>query len=141
MLGVPTPKPVMLFERRWLGWIPRESYILCEAIEGETVSGLVDAEDIEQALKLQALDSFAELFSVFESCKISHGDLKATNFIYDSGKLYVLDLDAMKKHRNSGSFQKFFKKDLDRFVNNWANNPDYELFRKHVENIRAQFVS
>ena len=57
---------------------------------------------------------------------ISHGDLKATNFIYSNDKLYVLDLDAMTRHKGRASFHKSFRKDLDRFTTNWAGRLEFE---------------
>jgi tRNA A-37 threonylcarbamoyl transferase component Bud32 len=126
MLGINTAKPFMLLERRKLRWIPRESYFLCEVLEGKTVAELVEDENISPDEKSAAIIAFKALFTVMADYGISHGDLKATNFIYVNNKLYVLDLDAMKRHKDYVSFHKSFQKDLKRFVNNWAELVDFE---------------
>ena len=51
--------------------------------------------------------------------KISHGDMKATNFVYSGEQLYVLDLDSLQWHRNESAFLEKFGKDLRRFRKNW----------------------
>ena len=53
---------------------------------------------------------------------MSHGDLKASNFlISDSGKITLIDLDAMKQHRYKFTFEKAFFKDQVRFKANWRD--------------------
>ena len=72
--------------------------------------------------------------------KISHGDMKATNFIFYEDKLLVLDLDAMKRHSNTKSFQRAIQKDLDRFMKNWRESPHEEEFRKIIYDLKLPAV-
>ena len=55
--------------------------------------------------------------------QISHGDLKATNFLMSKSGPVMIDLDAMREHKNSQQFARAFKKDLERFMENWRDNP------------------
>ena len=68
--------------------------------------------------------------------KISHGDMKATNFIYTSKLLYVLDLDSMRRHKMAVRFRNRFSKDLARFRKIWIGTrlaaPVEQLIEKMV---------
>jgi tRNA A-37 threonylcarbamoyl transferase component Bud32 len=52
--------------------------------------------------------------------KISHGDMKLSNFIYESDLLHVLDLDSMERFTSARRFHTRFTKDLARFRKNWV---------------------
>ena len=57
--------------------------------------------------------------------KISHGDMKASNFLYWNNKVVVLDLDGMQRHQSQKVFKKAIRKDFDRFLKNWKGT-EYE---------------
>jgi len=52
--------------------------------------------------------------------RISHGDMKAANFLLQDKELYVLDLDSMVRNRSREGFTAKFSKDLKRFRENWV---------------------
>jgi len=139
LLGINTAKPMMMFERRVFRWIPRESYLLCEIIEGNTVAEIIEDESIDPNQKSAVISSFRDLFSAMAVCRISHGDLKATNFIFTEEKLTVLDLDAMKRHKDRMSFRKSFQKDVNRFINNWAGEKEFESITKQAVQATKNF--
>jgi tRNA A-37 threonylcarbamoyl transferase component Bud32 len=56
--------------------------------------------------------------------QISHGDLKATNFLMAQDGPVIIDLDAMRQLKDPEQFEKAFNKDLDRFMKNWEDNPE-----------------
>ena len=79
---------------------------------------------------------FRNLIKQLADGSISHGDFKATNFIFSGGKLFLTDLDAMRKHRYRSKFQKEFRKDLTRFMKNWSGLPETaELFEELLKTI------
>jgi tRNA A-37 threonylcarbamoyl transferase component Bud32 len=55
---------------------------------------------------------------------ISHGDMKATNFILSERGAVVIDLDAMRKHDTAESFHRAQRRDLRRFMRNWEACPE-----------------
>jgi hypothetical protein len=67
--------------------------------------------------------------------QVSHGDMKATNFIFHSNKLFVLDLDAMKRYRNRNVYRRAILKDLGRFMKNWRGKRFESEFEKLVKGI------
>jgi len=139
LLGINTAKPLMMLERRAFRWIPRESYFLCEVIEGNTVAEIIEDESFDSSKKSTVISAFRGLFSAMAECRISHGDLKATNFIFTKGKLYVLDLDAMKRHKDKKSFRKSFQKDINRFINNWAGKKEFESITQQAVEATKSF--
>ena len=63
---------------------------------------------------------FRRLFRILADYRISHGDMKATNFLVRNGTLHVLDLDAMERSRTKAKFREKFGRDLTRFQKNWV---------------------
>jgi predicted unusual protein kinase regulating ubiquinone biosynthesis (AarF/ABC1/UbiB family) len=66
------------------------------------------------------LNLFRSLFKIMADYRISHGDMKATNFLISDDKLHVLDLDAMVRTNNKKKFAEKYSKDLKRFQKNWV---------------------
>ena len=71
--------------------------------------------------EVEALSSL--LLDLSES-RISHGDLKATNFVMSAEGPVILDLDGMREHKNHDSFRRAFNRDVDRFMKNWQDHPE-----------------
>src|SRR5690606_41696891 len=72
----------------------------------------------------RVLARFRNLFQVMLDYRISHGDMKATNFLVTDDQLLVLDLDAMRQEPDKQRFKTAFSKDMKRFADNWRDRPD-----------------
>ncbi len=70
------------------------------------------------------LEAVASILRDLSEAQISHGDLKATNFLMAERGPIIIDLDAMREHKSRESFEKAFGKDLRRFLENWEDRPD-----------------
>ena len=123
MLGVATPRPLLMMERR-VGPLRREAYFLSEFVAGEDVLRYLAKEPIDSAAWERVVAQFSQLFQVMCDYHIVHGDMKATNFISTAEALMVLDLDAMRKVSNKERFKNAFGKDLQRFIANWQDRPE-----------------
>jgi tRNA A-37 threonylcarbamoyl transferase component Bud32 len=135
MLGVATAKPLMMLERRVLWMIRRESYILFEYIEGDTVPQVLASEKLTPQLREGIFSNFQRFFELMRQYRFSHGDLKATNFIYNNDRLIVLDLDATQRHRDWISFNRAFTKDLHRFVRMFSEEPELQTMQGRAQDI------
>lgn len=123
MLGVATPQPLLMMERR-CGALRREAYFLSEFVAGEDVLRYLAKEPINSAAWERVLMQFGQLFQVMCDYHIVHGDMKASNFISTADALIVLDLDAMRKEPDKERFRKAFGRDLQRFTANWQDRPE-----------------
>jgi tRNA A-37 threonylcarbamoyl transferase component Bud32 len=133
--GIRTPAPVAMMEKR-LGPFRGVSYILAEYVEGEDIYTLLNSDKALETDLAGLAGQFGEMLRKFSSSLISHGDFKATNFILSGNRLFVTDLDAVCKHRSKRRFEKAFKKDLDRFMQNWRNLPDIAAaFKNEISKI------
>lgn len=66
--------------------------------------------------------------------RISHGDLKASNFLIQGDDVLLIDLDAMRQHHSAAAFRKAWRRDLQRFRRNWDEVPElHELFARALE--------
>ncbi|MFT6092613.1 MAG: tRNA A-37 threonylcarbamoyl transferase component Bud32 [Pseudohongiellaceae bacterium] len=140
LLGIHTPRAYLFLEERFYWAFQRRSYFLTEKIQANNV--LLQLEDANEKVdEAKLIAAFANLFEIMYSYQISHGDMKATNFIFQEDKLYVLDLDAMQRHRFKWWSRKRSMSDIKRFEKNWVGSRYEQVFapmiKKYHENRRA----
>jgi tRNA A-37 threonylcarbamoyl transferase component Bud32 len=120
-LGIATPKPLAVLEKRFL-WLRSRAYLITEYLPGpdiiERFAPYVEHGDAPEN-ELQALDHlFAELIRE----RISHGDFKGHNLFWHEDRWALIDLDAMCQHRSLASFAPAYAKDRARFMRNWPQD-------------------
>jgi tRNA A-37 threonylcarbamoyl transferase component Bud32 len=125
-LGIPTPRPLALIERRF-GPLRGRAWLVTEYCAGPNLQEAL-ADRAESGAPTETLDAVRRLFAQLAAARISHGDLKATNFILNGNQLCVLDLDAMRRHDSEAAWRKVWKKDRARFLRNWPQ--DSALWRE-----------
>ncbi|MCJ2374233.1 lipopolysaccharide kinase InaA family protein [Pseudomonas sp. RGM 3321] len=117
-LGIATPKPLAVQEKRFLGLRSR-AWLVTEFIEGsdiiERFAPHVESGDVPEA-ELLALDT---LFAQLIQARISHGDLKGHNLFWRTDRWAMIDLDAMQQHSSQSSFAAAYARDRARFMRNW----------------------
>ena len=82
----------------------------------------------DQNKKMMA-DKIVQLFNQLAQLRLTHGDLKMTNMLIRDGEPVLIDLDGMQEHSCSFGFKQAFRKELNRFLENWKDQPAlYQLF-------------
>lgn len=114
LVGLPATGPVALLERRW-GPLRRRAYFICDAIDAPDLLGIGEQRGLTPS-ECSALSSVLELML---ACQLSHGDFKANNLLVGGDRIWLIDLDAMHRHRSPRSFQRAFRRDLARLRRNW----------------------
>lgn len=109
-IGVRTPLPVAFLEEK-RGLFTCRAWIINEVAEGKALADLPQDREVPPVL----LQDLKDLFALMRLLGFSHGDMKATNFIIEKGRLCVIDLDAMNL---SGAARKI-DKDAARLLRNW----------------------
>lgn len=122
-LGVATPQPCLFVEERLCWLLRRRAWFLCEYVPAPSVLQLLEEGRLDGDLQCKILAQFNQLFQVMREYNISHGDMKASNFIYHDERLYVIDLDATKRHRSAAAARSSLQKDIERFRRNWIGTP------------------
>jgi tRNA A-37 threonylcarbamoyl transferase component Bud32 len=136
ILGIPTPKPIALLEKRW-GPFRSKAYFITEYVDGINLYHLFHYDKVKEIQYQELVKQFGELLQQFANAFISHGDFKATNFIFSGGELIVTDLDGMHEHRFKCRFRKAFSRDLNRFMQNWTDLSEVDnIFREKIKNIK-----
>ena len=120
-LGIATPKPLAVLEKRFL-WLRSRAYLVTEYLPGpdiiERFAPYVENVEAPEN-ELQALDQlFAELIRE----RISHGDFKGHNLFWDKDRWSLIDLDAMCQHSSIASFTPAYARDRARFMRNWPQS-------------------
>lgn len=117
-LGIATPKPLALLEKRFL-WLRRSAYLVTEHLSGpdiiERFAPYVESGEAPEP-ELLALD---RLFADLIRERISHGDLKGHNLFWQHDRWALIDLDSMCQHRSHASFAPAYARDRARFMRNW----------------------
>ena len=118
--GIPTPAPLALIEER-AGPLRQRAFLINEFCPGENLLQILAPErepDSDKAAAIIAL--FKQLFRL----RITHGDMKADNFLWSENRLLLLDLDALTRHRSAMTFTRAWRRDRARFLRNWpADSP------------------
>lgn len=120
LLGIATPKPLAMRENR-SGSLRREAYLVTECADGDDLKTWLlkwKGAQFPEWLDKQVV----RLFETLWVSSVSHGDMKATNFIVVDEQVQVIDLDAVAWHSSNTSFIKAFRQDLQRFMENWQGN-------------------
>lgn len=113
--GLSTPAPLALVEER-IGPLRRRAFLITEFCPGETLLRHLSPErppDVAEAAAIGAL--FETLFRL----KITHGDMKATNFLWHERRLVLIDLDTLTPHWSDAAFARGWRRDRARFLCNW----------------------
>ena len=114
-LGINTPRPLALIEQR-LGPLRGRAWLVTEYCSGPNLQDRLAGED---RLPPEIAEAVQSLFAQLAAARISHGDLKATNFVCSGNGLCVLDLDAMRRHDSEAAFRRAWTRDRARFLRNW----------------------
>ncbi len=113
--GISTPTPLALLEER-IGPLRSRAFLVNAYCPGISLMAYL-APDMEPPGDMaQALISLFE--TLYRLC-ISHGDLKATNLLWHEGRVWLIDLDAMKQHRSDKAFSQAWRRDRARLLRNW----------------------
>lgn len=140
--GIATPIPLALIEKRF-GPIRRQAWFVMQAVDGPRVYEYFRDKSVSQTQQLTIARQMAEFIKLMQAEKLSHGDMKATNFIINDQQLYVIDLDAMQVHGQEKTHTRALQKDVARFMRNWQSLPAVEaMFHQvFVDNGLADFLA
>lgn len=122
LFGIATPAPLACVVRHTAP-LRSVAYFLAEAVDGISLRDWVarHADDPQQLHR--AAGQVAQLLAQLRRLKISHGDMKAANFLLVDDQVMVIDLDAMRQHRRHASFEAAWRRDMQRFAANWRDRP------------------
>ncbi|PTQ71040.1 lipopolysaccharide kinase InaA family protein [Pseudomonas sp. GV071] len=117
VLGIATPQPLAVIERRWC-WLRRRAYLVTAYCGNEDLIARFSPylNSTPPDSELLALD---HLFAALIRERISHGDFKGHNLFWYQNQWTLIDLDAMQQHRSQAGFAKAYGRDRARFLRNW----------------------
>lgn len=133
LLGIATPQPLAVLERRWC-WLRGRAYLITEYCGGQDIIARFQAfhDGSPRESDLLALD---RLFAALLRERISHGDFKGHNLFWDERLACwsLIDLDAMQQHRSARSFARAYARDRARFLRNWpADSALHQLLNQRL---------
>ena len=130
ILNIATAKPLALIEERF-GCFRQRTYFLTEYISAPDIAEFF-AQTHDVLIRQKVAYETAFLFYKLNLLQISHGDCKASNIKIVDGKPVLIDLDSMQAHTCHWWFEKKHIKDINRFMQNWANAPETSAIFKQA---------
>lgn len=118
LLGIATPKPLALVEERW-GPLRGRAWLVTEFAAGPNLLAHLAPNAEPPTAEAAALRT---LFETLHRERLSHGDMKATNLLWEHDRVVLIDLDAMCQHAGNASFRRAWHRDRDRFLRNWPQD-------------------
>ncbi len=112
--GIPTPKPLALVEER--RGLRRRAWLIMERGAGERADRLAEPEPASATVR-----RLAALVAAFGRAGLVHGDMKASNFLVDDGRVQVIDLDSLHRPRWRRLRERGIRADRERFLRNWKD--------------------
>lgn len=114
--GLSVARPLLMLERRF-GPLRRTAYFVSESLDG--VELLSKLSSFQESEKISVVAAMNNAFSLMRQNGLSHGDLKASNLIWQNERIYFIDLDAARQHNCERSWINANRKDRRRFLKNW----------------------
>jgi heptose I phosphotransferase len=125
---VDVPEPLAFFERR-LGPLRRQSYFVSAYCPGERLDQYLQ-QDLSDSELRSIAEAITDIMQKLKSIQCYHGDLKASNFIWDGKKMWLLDFDGSVLFRAKNRYKSMREKDWARLYRNW---PEGHVLRQHLQ--------
>ncbi len=122
--NIKTPEPIALIEKRF-GPFRTVGYIVTEFIDAPSVRQVLKNAEDNTREQSKILTCFVSSLKKLHERKITHGDLKDTNFHYANGELYIVDLDSVKLHKSRIILNRAIEKDRERLIQNYQKNKTF----------------
>jgi len=133
ILGIATPMPVAMLERRF-GYFRSKAYFVYEHIDGPNAIDFFNAGSLQQ--KRDVAKRILDIFKTLAIAKISHQDMKGTNIIIHQKHPVLVDLDAMCMHISRRRFEHAHRRDISIFFENWKKVPEVDAMFKDLMDTR-----
>ena len=129
--GLNVAEPALMLEKRF-GPVRQVAYFMNRKLRGEELLGLLPEMPREKQEKVVL--AIKHIFEKMRQHKISHGDMKASNLIWQDDRLFFIDLDAAQQHITTFGWLAAHSKDKKRFLKNWQTQPQImQLFKDILE--------
>lgn len=130
MYGIPTAHPVALVEER-MGPLRGRAWFVSEYVQGSNALSLCEDPEVNAISTLSSAQAIVTMLGQLADSRISHGDMKGTNFILSAQGPVIIDLDSMEEHAARLFFHRKQRRDMHRFLRNWDNCPGVKtMFHK-----------
>jgi hypothetical protein len=125
-LGITTPLPQAYLEHR-IGPLLTRSFLVTEFIHGTNWEEALYHETDLPELTDDVLAELEKLWARLGEGRVSIGDARLANFLLTSdGRVWMIDLDSMRRHRVGLTYSLARRRDRARFLRDWQGAPHLE---------------
>ena len=137
MLGIDTPRPYAMLEKRF-GPLTLCSYTINSFEPVPHAMAWFSQVPLPDRSQTVA-KAISDILTTLQRSRVYHGDLKGNNFLIKDDQVLLIDLDSMTSHKNAAQFRRANRKDIDRFSRNWTNLPEAaRLFRPTIKALQSK---
>lgn len=128
--GFATAEPLAYMVQRKIGFSVK-AWSICRFDQGLSCDDyFVHSPSFTPAM-INTAFAIASLFKKLRKYQMSHGNLKATNILITENKPSLINLDSMKYHADKSKAEKYWRRDIERFMENWRERYDiYKQFKQ-----------
>ena len=121
-LEIKTPSPIAFIENAW-GPFRKESYFISEYIPGVTALDYFSKFTSKEEEMIVMANKLLRQIKLLFQAGVTYGDMKASNFIINPEGVFFVDLEGMRRYKNSFLFKRAKMRDIKRFKKNWKEMP------------------
>lgn len=135
-VGIRTVDPIAYLEYRFLG-LHGVSYFVYDHKDGERADVVMTNPSLSDDRRNKLIVEFTKILGQLKRAQLSHGDLKASNFlIADDDTVSLIDVDSLQFHSTTAQFSRHHERDIKRFLQNWqAHHNLHSLFTQALAEI------
>ncbi|GHT83095.1 serine/threonine protein kinase [Betaproteobacteria bacterium] len=125
-LDIATPAPLALIEERRpfsLGLLRARAWLISADVPAPSLAERLAALPADAPPPAEA-EALLTLMRTLHTHRISHGDLKASNLLWDGNQIVVIDLDAMTQHTSATRYARAWRRDRARLLANWPEGSE-----------------
>lgn len=134
LFGVPTAAPVAFIEKKFMG-LNGKSYYVTTYVNGDHAGKYFQKNWRYHEKNTVMIEQIITLLRRVAKLEITHGDLKITNILINENEQPLLiDLDGALEHASLSSLRSAWRKEIQRFLKNFHNQPTvHERFKTLLE--------
>jgi len=132
-------EPLAYMELRKMG-LCKQSWYICRFNEGGSCDDYFVHSHTFTPSMINTAFAIVKLFIQLRECQLSHGNFKATNIRIIENKPSLINFDSMKYHKQKATAEKYWRLDIEQFMDNWRERYDIykqfkQAFSKHGINV------
>lgn len=120
--GIATPRPLAALETR-LGPLRLRSFFVYPYLSGEMLDRTLRRPSVSSEETQAVWEEVSSVAQKLKAARLTHGDGKPANLLWQQGRLWLLDVDAVEEHRSEWSWKRARDREVRRLLQDFQAEP------------------